>query len=711
MSEPTNRTGQSSAANYSRRDPHERRDSSLLNMKTTSAAANSLLYDKRDYKPLRRRTVNNDPNNGKIPATYQNTIEKKSSSNERNPLGNRRAPTLSPIQNTSTNEIPTYTRRKKVKKTESPVRENPPQSAFRIAYLFFAGICALIGAIVYGLFRAFSAQPTASQLTRDLTEQEPLLPFLHKRERNLDYLASKYNSHIMDNVNSLQAQHSITGVRPIRGDGNCYYRATLFGLLEQVIQKDPKERQSRLEYIAGAFKQIRPQTLAHQEFIGYLEQAARGSIWNSIEELETAFLDEQFNSVMVRSAKDLLAHWTRQNAGTEFHGLTLKTSITTGYGSVDRFISEAISPEGRCAEGPPIYLGGLGIALGFNITTYVLPRTADSTISIHANMSAKTTGEEVHLVLRPGHYDLLYKSNSTGRSEEIPSDLLAQSKHEARSHTRRIKNRENQELKVAINKSTSNILDKNIYGSRLLDSIKAGLLGFENPSEPLLPLSPGVARQIDILKGPPYNIKKWRPIAGDGNCYYRANMFGLIEQIIKNGNRERFNELAEIFEAITPSLPREHQSDHNRFVAGLKAAASGDLWETLDSFKHDVVHTTLDTLMVRAARYLVASEIQNMAEQQPDEYGITIEHLIGEQSLQDYCANIRSLGKDAEGPHVNMSILSRTLKFPLALHTAAGTGGLFTVEQTRGYENEKVSILLVPERTHYVLVYPNATRA
>ena len=266
---------------------------------------------------------------------------------------------------------------------------------------------------------------------------------------------------------------------------------------------------------------------------------------------------------------------------------------------------------------------------------------------------------------------------------------------------------EDHELRAGINESALDIPDKNIYGSKLIDSIKDGVLGFENPDKPL-PLSPAAAEQIDSLKQSPYNIGRWRPVAGDGNCYYRAVMFGLMEQIIKNGNRERFSELARIFEAITPSV-------HESFIASLKGAASGDKWGTLDDFKRDVIdlETGLDQNMVCAARDLIASEIEKMKGQILDEHGLTIESLIENEPLQDYCTRIRTLGAYAEGPLVNMGLLGQALGFSLTSYTISGNS-LFVTRQERDssrQEREKVFILLVDEREHYVLVYPKPTRA
>ena len=65
----------------------------------------------------------------------------------------------------------------------------------------------------------------------------------------------------------------------------------------------------------------------------------------------------------------------------------------------------------------------------------------------------------------------------------------------------------------------------------------------------------------------------YRKIRGDGNCYYRAVVYGAFEQIIHDGNRQAFRFMYDKFKAVIFSN-REHNADHNEFLAAL-AAASG----------------------------------------------------------------------------------------------------------------------------------------
>jgi hypothetical protein len=65
----------------------------------------------------------------------------------------------------------------------------------------------------------------------------------------------------------------------------------------------------------------------------------------------------------------------------------------------------------------------------------------------------------------------------------------------------------------------------------------------------------------------------YKKIRGDGNCYYRAVVYGALEQIIKERNRQAFRFMYETFKSVLFSN-REHNTDHNELLAAL-AAASG----------------------------------------------------------------------------------------------------------------------------------------
>jgi hypothetical protein len=68
----------------------------------------------------------------------------------------------------------------------------------------------------------------------------------------------------------------------------------------------------------------------------------------------------------------------------------------------------------------------------------------------------------------------------------------------------------------------------------------------------------------------------YKKIRGDGNCYYRAVVYGALEQIIKERNRQAFRFMYETFKSVLFSN-REHNTDHNELLAAFAAAAGKQL--------------------------------------------------------------------------------------------------------------------------------------
>ena len=102
----------------------------------------------------------------------------------------------------------------------------------------------------------------------------------------------RFNSSLQDKIASLSETYA--GYQEIRGDGNCYYRAIIFGLIEQIIS-DPSKRKLLLK-IRDRFEQLvfraGPELVHHEALLQKLKQAAGELILGpSISSLfcETAF--------------------------------------------------------------------------------------------------------------------------------------------------------------------------------------------------------------------------------------------------------------------------------------------------------------------------------------------------------------------------------------------------------------------------------------
>jgi hypothetical protein len=65
----------------------------------------------------------------------------------------------------------------------------------------------------------------------------------------------------------------------------------------------------------------------------------------------------------------------------------------------------------------------------------------------------------------------------------------------------------------------------------------------------------------------------FRRIRGDGNCYYRAVIYGLIEFIVRTGRRKMFTPIIECFKRVTYKSD-DKRWKHERMVRHLEDARS-----------------------------------------------------------------------------------------------------------------------------------------
>lgn len=69
---------------------------------------------------------------------------------------------------------------------------------------------------------------------------------------SLRYLKEEYHSpHIRDVIDKLEGVFGFTQYRPVRGDGNCFYRAFALGFMERCL-RDPEEMEHLLSKISSA---------------------------------------------------------------------------------------------------------------------------------------------------------------------------------------------------------------------------------------------------------------------------------------------------------------------------------------------------------------------------------------------------------------------------------------------------------------------------
>ena len=96
----------------------------------------------------------------------------------------------------------------------------------------------------------------------------------------------------------------------------------------------------------------------------------------------------------------------------------------------------------------------------------------------------------------------------------------------------------------------------------------------------------------------------FRRIGGDGNCYYRAIAFGLMEQLVVDNSREHFLTLRDVFEQIVYPPDSEEAVAHAELLDCMIAAVQGHMWLTTEQLQVSFLSRSnnIDLALVRVCR-------------------------------------------------------------------------------------------------------------
>ena len=125
-----------------------------------------------------------------------------------------------------------------------------------------------------------------------------------------------------------------------------------------------------------------------------------------------------------------------------------------------------------------------------------------------------------------------------------------------------------------------------------------------------------------------------RRILGDGNCYYRALIFSVLEQIVQSGDRSsNFKQLHRIFSEVTFGEYSEENIMHNHLLKSLLDASYGRCLQSPEDIEREMLKQKrkfvfdLDTALIIACRCLVQKYlIENQFKQLKN--GLTIAETI-----------------------------------------------------------------------------------
>lgn len=228
------------------------------------------------------------------------------------------------------------------------------------------------------------------------------------------------SSPLSQGVNALVAEYP--GARTIKGDGDCYYRSVIYSVVEQAVTAPDDDRFGYFEQLALKIDELRgtyspnnlsPYHLTYDadevlsKVADLFRDARDGQCWRTISELEADMRspDSETDLLLTRAARLLTANQVLSAPNArEF----------IAEGDIENILTDGESIEGAAAEG--FYLFD---ALGIDghlvrIETQGHDRLAKGESETYRFEMSRVGFEslepplEVNILLKPGHYDLLY---------------------------------------------------------------------------------------------------------------------------------------------------------------------------------------------------------------------------------------------------------------------------------------------------------------
>ncbi|XP_007257441.3 ubiquitin thioesterase OTUB2 [Astyanax mexicanus] len=186
-----------------------------------------------------------------------------------------------------------------------------------------------------------------------------------------------------------------------------------------------------------------------------------------------------------------------------------------------------------------------------------------------------------------------------------------------------------------------------------------------------------------------------RRVKGDGNCFYRALCFRLVETLMHNGSSVRRikDQLIRSNEDLVRAGVEEGEFKEliGTFLRVLDQLEADDCEETLLGFFND--HTTSDS-MVKYLRLLTSAHLQNHAD--------FFQHFLEAPNLKAYCTQeVEAMAMECD--HVEILALSEALDISLCIISMDSSDGHLVYHTIP--EGSECSIYLLYKTSHYDILY------
>ncbi|KAI1895419.1 hypothetical protein AGOR_G00106090 [Albula goreensis] len=188
-----------------------------------------------------------------------------------------------------------------------------------------------------------------------------------------------------------------------------------------------------------------------------------------------------------------------------------------------------------------------------------------------------------------------------------------------------------------------------------------------------------------------------RRIRGDGNCFYRALIFGHLESLNERGLQIFKDKLIQTSKELLLAGFAEGSFEHlhNTFVSVLEHCEVDHQGSTLLELFNN--QATSDSI-VQYLRLLTSAYLQNHSD--------FFQHFVDTPSLKAYCMQeVETMAMECD--HVEIIALSEALG--LSIHIASMEGGNGQLTHHTFPDGASPSLHLLYKTAHYDILYPSST--
>ncbi|KAK7868997.1 hypothetical protein R5R35_013915 [Gryllus longicercus] len=237
------------------------------------------------------------------------------------------------------------------------------------------------------------------QIEKEISEKTPLVGDME----NFSSLEKEYAGDAVycQKVQDLSAKYK--SMRRTRPDGNCFFRAFSYAYLEQLLN-NPEEYErfyalaskSKDNLVALGFPQFTVEDF-HDTFMEVVSRVGKGGGTFTQTDLHKLFNEQGYSDYIVVYLRLITSGRLQQEA--EFY-----QHFIEGNRSVTDFCHQEVEPMYK--ESDHIHIIALSTALNVGVRVRYMDRGESSEVIAHD--FPEGTRPSVHLLYRPGHYDILY---------------------------------------------------------------------------------------------------------------------------------------------------------------------------------------------------------------------------------------------------------------------------------------------------------------